>query len=85
MKDLNELQAMNKYLPRHIVVADPCQSSIQMKDRKYAQDLDKLSTYDQDDLHYGKYPYIRNVRVEYNHSYVEKLLKSSEREVSRSM
>ena len=51
MKDLNELQAMNKYLPRHIVVLDPCQSSIQMKDRKYAQDLDKLSTYDQDDLH----------------------------------
>ena len=51
MRAQNEIRAMNKDLLKHTVLLDPCQSSIQMKDRTYAQDLDKLSTYGQDDLY----------------------------------
>ena len=50
MKDQNELQAMSKYLLKHTVVLVQFQSPTEMKDRIDVLDLDKLSTYDQDDL-----------------------------------
>jgi hypothetical protein len=38
---------MNKYLPIHTVVLGLDQLPIEMKDRMYDQDLDKLSMYGQ--------------------------------------
>jgi hypothetical protein len=51
VKDLNELQAMNRYLLKHtalFLLLPLC--STEMKDRTHDQELDMLSTYDQDDL-----------------------------------
>ena len=51
MKDQNELQAMSRYLLKHTVQLVQFQSSTEMKDRIHVLDWDKLSMYDQDDLH----------------------------------
>lgn len=50
MRDLNEIQAMSKDLLKHKAQKVQLQFSIEMKDRIDVLDLDKLSTYDQDDL-----------------------------------
>ena len=52
MKDLNELQAMNKDLLKHTVELARArfQWTIVMKDRTDVLNLDRLSTYGQDDL-----------------------------------
>ena len=50
MKDLNELQAMRRYLLKHTVLLVQFQSTTEMKDRIHVLDLDTLSMYDQDDL-----------------------------------
>jgi hypothetical protein len=49
-KDQNELQAMSRYLLKHIVVLVQLQFSIQTKDRINVLNSDKLSMYGQDDL-----------------------------------
>ena len=51
MKDQNVIQAMNKYLLKHTVGWVQSQSTTEMRDRRNVPDWDKLSTYDQDDLH----------------------------------
>jgi hypothetical protein len=50
VRDLNEIQAMSKDLLKHKAQKVQLQFSIEMKDRIDVLDLDKLSTYDQDDL-----------------------------------
>jgi hypothetical protein len=50
VEDQNELQAMRKYLLKHTLQMVRFQSTTQMKDRMHVLDLDKLSTYGQDDL-----------------------------------
>jgi hypothetical protein len=50
VKDLNELQAMRKYLLKHTVRWVQIQSTTEMKDRTHVLDWDKLSTYGQADL-----------------------------------
>jgi len=51
VKDLNELQAIHRDLLKHtaLFLLQPL-CSTEMKDKIHAQDLDMLSTYDQDDL-----------------------------------
>jgi hypothetical protein len=50
VKDQNELQAMRKYPLKHTLQMVRFQSTTEMKDRIDVLDLDKLSTYGQDDL-----------------------------------
>ena len=50
MKDQNELQAMRKDPPTHLVLLAQKQSTIETKDRTHVLDLDMLSMYDQDVL-----------------------------------
>jgi hypothetical protein len=50
VKDQNGLEAMHKDLLKHMVQSVQFQSTNEMKDRTHDQDLDMLSTYDQDGL-----------------------------------
>ena len=51
MIDLNEIQAMSRYLLKHTAVLVRFESPTEMKDGIDVLDWDKLSRYDQDDLH----------------------------------
>ena len=51
MKDLNELQAMNKGLLKHTAVLAQILLTTETKDRIDVLDLDKSSMYGQDALH----------------------------------
>jgi hypothetical protein len=50
VKDLNDLQAIHKDLPKHIAVLAQILLTTEMKDRGDVLDWDKLSTSGQDDL-----------------------------------
>jgi hypothetical protein len=51
VKGLNEIQAMNKDLLKHMVVRAQMKSTTEMRDKIHVLDWDMLSTYGQDDLH----------------------------------